>query len=712
MLDKIKIYFTARIAKCDRVELEQSLIRLGIGLAILVYLLYRHLTNATPSHDDIIAFSIVRAFLLLSLILIGSILFSSKPSLVRRLAGAWVDLGGTTLFMAFTGEVGVLLVGAYFWIIFGNGFRFGRKYLLHAQLLSMVGFAVTVYVNPYWGEHEAISYGVMLMLLVLPVYVSALIGRIEAAKQRADEANAAKTRFVANMSHEIRTPLNGIVGITTLFRTTPLNHEQQELIDTLDSSSRLLMSLLNNVLDFAKIEEGKLAIELTNFSAGVLLQDTARIFRPLAEAKGVHLDTHITPEIGPLLGDPHRLQQVLANLVGNAVKFTDRGSIILSLALLRSSEHDCHVRFEVVDTGVGIPASAQGRIFESFTQADISTTRRFGGSGLGLTIARHLVEAMGGQLSFESSEHLGSRFWFDLTLEKAARIQPDKAAVIPLEEATDADSGYALNILVCEDDATNQKIMMRLLELAGHNVTLSANGEEMLDQLEQGSFDLVITDLNMVGMSGTDSLKLYRFMRPDDTDTRFILFSADATMNARQAAREAGFDAFLSKPVDAPTLFGTIAKLLGLPATVSENWLNTALSTPGPGPGPNSQKAGVVLDDTTLRELENLGAIDTLFVDRLLRNYLQDSEALLAKIEHAIERKHYGSVREYCHALKGNSLSIGAFAVCSRAEAIDRANLGELRFRGASMVRSLLNDYEATCAAIDDYLIRRQAASH
>jgi two-component system, sensor histidine kinase RpfC len=710
MLDKIKIWFTDRVAKCDRIELEQSLVRLGIGLAILGYLLYRYLTHATLGHNDTVAFSILKVFLSLTLILIGSILYSGKPSVARRLAGAWVDLGGTTLFMAFTGEIGVMVVGAYFWVIFGNGFRFGRKYLIHAQILSILGFAITIQVNPYWDEHAAISYSVMLMLIALPIYVAALIGRMEAAKQRADEANAAKTRFVANMSHEIRTPLNGIVGITTLFKTTPLNHEQHVLIDTLDSSSRLLVSLLNNVLDFSKIEQDKLAIELTNFSVDVLLEDTARIFRPQAEAKGVHLDIQVSSMIGPLRGDPHRLQQVIANLLGNAVKFTERGSIILSFTVLRSGEHDCDVRFEVSDTGVGIPASARDRIFESFTQADISTTRRFGGSGLGLTIAKHLVEAMGGNLSFESVENIGSRFWFDLTLERASRIQPRAAAIVPLEEA-DEESAHPQNILVCEDDATNQKILMRLLELAGHHVTLTANGEEMLDQLELGSFDLVIADLNMAGMSGTDALKLYRFTRPDDTRTRFILFTADATMNARQAAKEAGFDAFLSKPVDAATLFDTVAKQLDLPASTSERWLNTAMGARGSSPIPDSRKAGVLLDDATLSELEILGAGDALFVELLLRNYLHDSEDLLAKIEHAIENKQYDSVREYCHALKGNSLSIGAFAVCDRAETIDQANLGELRFRGASMIRSLRTDYEATSSAIADYLTLRQSAS-
>jgi two-component system sensor histidine kinase RpfC len=712
MLNNVKVWFTDRVAKCDRIELEQALIRLGMGTAVLAYFSYRYLILSTPNHHDITTFRILGVFIVLALILIGLILRSDAPSETRRLAGSWVDIGTLTSLIAFTDEAGVLLVGLYLWVVFGNGFRFGTKYLIHAQVLSIVGFASAIQINAYWNEHWATSYSVMLMLLVLPVYVAALIGRMEAAKRRADEANAAKTRFVASMSHEIRTPLNGIIGISTLFRTTPLNREQQELIDTLDSSSKLLLSLLNNVLDFAKIEGGKLAIEQRNFSIDGLLEDTVKIFRPQAEAKGVHLDTHITPEIGLLRGDPHRLQQVLANLLGNAVKFTDRGSIILSLTLLRSNEHGCRVRFEVVDTGVGIPSEAQGKIFESFTQADISTTRRFGGSGLGLTIAKHLVEAMGGHLSFESSENLGSRFWFDVTLEKAASIQPVKATVVPLEKARDADFGYPLNILVCEDDATNQKILMRLLKLAGHHVTLSVDGEEMLDRLEHGVFDLVIADLNMAGMSGTDALKLYRFMRPDDTSTHFILFTADATTSARQAAEEAGFDAFLSKPVDALTLYSAIANLLSMPATTAEYWLNKAMS----GADSSQTLADVVavdvaLDAATLRELEVLGAGETLFVHQLLSNYLLDSGELLDKIEHALKHKRYDSVREYCHALKGNSLSIGARNVFSRAETIDRADPGELRFRGTSMVALLRADYAATRTAIEDYLSRRQTAS-
>ena len=713
MPDKMKGWLTERIAKCDKVEFEQSLVRLGMGLVVLVYLFYRYITHATLTHSDIIAFRVLGVFLLLTLILMASILYGRKTSVPRRLAGAWLDIWTVTLLLMFTGGDGVMLVGVYLWVIFGNGFRFGNKYLFHAQLLSVAGFMVMSQISPYWKSHPPITYGLLVMLFALPIYVSALIRRMNEAKQKAEEASAAKTRFVANMSHEIRTPLNGIIGIGTLLKTTPLNAEQRDLLGMLDSSSRLLLSLLNNVLDFAKIEDDKMTLEHTDFSVHGVLEETVRIFRSQAEAKGLRFDTRIAAGVGRLCGDPLRLQQALANLVGNAVKFTERGSVTLSFSVLGEDERYARVRFEVADTGVGIPVGAQGEIFESFTQADASTSRRFGGSGLGLTITRHLVEAMGGHLFFESTEGLGSRFWFDLALEKSLQRQPEGAEVVPLPGIRDLSlQEKPPRILVCENDATNQKILLRLLELAGHHVSVTTNGEELLDRLEQEAFDLVIADLNMAGMSGTDALKLYRFTRPDDTRTRFVLFTADVTLSARQAAQEAGFDAFLGKPVDASILFGTIANLLGKPATTAEHWLTTVLGGAGIRPVPAaSEETGAVLEATTLKELEILGAGDALFVHRLLCNYLSDSEELLDQIDHAIKHKHYGALRDHCHALKGNSLGIGARDVFARAETMDRAEMGELRLHGAAMAASLRRDYAATRAAIEDYLARRQAAA-
>jgi two-component system sensor histidine kinase RpfC len=281
-------------------------------------------------------------------------------------------------------------------------------------------------------------------------------------------------------------------------------------------------------------------------------------------------------------------------------------------------------------------------------------------------------------------------------LEKSAVLSASFPETAGTSENQHAIATSPLHILICEDDATNQKILLRLLELAGHRICLVNNGEALLDQLEQDSFDVVIADLNMAGMSGTDTLKLYRFTRPEDTHTRFILFTADATTEARQAASEAGYDAFLNKPVEARTLFDTIAKLVDLPATTGEQWLNFAMRGAAPMlPVMPMSDLEHTLDINTLIELENLGAGDAMFVTRLLRNYLRDSAHLLDQIDDAV---------------KGNSLSIGAHNLFKRAETIDRADPGELRFRGSAMVGLLRADFLTTQSSIEAYINRRQTA--
>ncbi len=329
--------------------------------------------------------------------------------------------------MYLAGEAGVSMLGVYLFITFGNGFRYGRSYLFACQLLCLIGFTVVLLTAPYWAKHQVAGWGLMIALVVLPLYVSTLLKRIQEARNKAEEANRAKSSFLANMSHEMRTPLNGIVGVADLLNTTSLTLEQSELIRLLRHSVALLRSLVDDVLDISKIEAGRLSLEDVNFDLHALLNGLLRMLRTHATAKGLKLHSIIDPAIEFWLrGDPHHLRQVLLNLLSNALKFTSAGEVSVRVSLISETESSVRVRFEVSDTGIGIPLDAQAKIFEQFVQADDSTTRRFGGTGLGTAIAKQLVELMGGQIGVRSQVGVGSTFWFELSLGKPERLAGDE----------------------------------------------------------------------------------------------------------------------------------------------------------------------------------------------------------------------------------------------------------------------------------------------
>jgi two-component system sensor histidine kinase RpfC len=849
------MWWRAQQARGNYGEFAQALLRVGIAVVLMsTYYFWVDWSDQTWVRY------VCWGFVGLSFLLFIWIYRARESSDVVRYVTLAVDMGTPTILLGGTGERSAILVFVYTWVAVGHGFRFGLRYLHVAWIVSLVAFvlvyASSAILDGFWYRHPLVWLGAFFWIAAPTFYVAQLLKqklvavqaaeearvqaeraqadaereRVERARAEAERARAeaeaaseAKSDFLATMSHEMRTPLNGVVGAAEMLGAANLPQKERQLVDWLLASSRQLRSLIDNLLDLRKIEAGKIAIEPVPLDLHVLINRLATLFEPEAKRSHLRFTKSVSVEAPYLLiGDDVRIQQILINLIANALKFTQQGFVRVSAGVQEQNNHQVTLRFEVRDTGIGISADQATTIFDRFSQANSAIHRQYGGSGLGTTICKHLVELMDGTIGFDSELGKGTTFWFTIPLSHQPAEAYEDGAGIPtrngllvfvstrsdvsaslttaaqergfhsacftaIEDAVGAvatndspqpyafvvdggdtsiswadipnivratgntipcilfqphtseseafDAGYAsllkskdsrllaravrsvvagaalsrsaadsaglqvpgqtgLRILVAEDNQISQQIIAMMLRGGDHHVTPVSDGDSVIENYRNVSFDVIILDMHMPGRTGLEVVRTIRALEARTQQRRvpIVMLTAAASIDLRDNSIDAGVDLFLSKPVNPRDLLRGVAQVFSASESTGTAAVLSALPT---------RTDQQYVDSVLLRDMADL-ARDSRFLQDLTDRFARDAEQLIAEIEAAMIRKDYHQFKESMHALKGAAMMAGAIRLRDSAAHVE--TLCNQNFEKVST--SMIDELRGTLKATNDELSR------
>ncbi|MDD2925116.1 PAS domain S-box protein [Rhodoferax sp.] len=562
-------------------------------------------------------------------------------------------------------------------------------------------FVGELHLSPVHGDSGCVSHYIGLLSDI------GLRKQAEAAlrdaRDQALENSRLKSEFLSTMSHEIRTPMNGIIGMTDLLLDTKLDEEQREFTGIVRDSAQTLLVIINDILDFSKIEAGKLEVEITDFSAALVVESTVELLLSKAREKSLNLSSFVDPALPTqMLGDPTRLRQVLVNLIGNAIKFTESGEITVRVTR-STTETAPTIRFEVTDTGIGIPSHTQTKLFQSFTQADSSTTRKYGGTGLGLAICKRLIELMGGHIGVNSEPGKGSTFWFTLPLESSSTArQMDLLSPHHTEPTTETASisiprqGTRHLILLAEDNQINQKVAELQINKLGYALQIVANGQQAVDAVlaaaagNAPNFSAILMDCQMPVMDGFEATAAIRkALGTDAKRIPIIAMTANAMQGDRELCLAAGMDDYLSKPIDPEQLRNLL-----------EKW-TTPATTDSP---PTAMETEVLPKSAGPHSIINFDLLHDYFGDEpqiikgMLELFQTTTSDLLVKLRSAIDTRDSNAICALAHEIKGSSSNIGIQSLALIASQLETT----AAIQGWDTTTALLQELEDASHKLND----------